>query len=194
MTARYNTLVEHWIYISLTHLLSSPLCGLRKSEVGQCIVFQQHRSGWWRWGGKWFLSNALYELLNVIHEDRGWCFGNFSLSSLDLTILSLVPEFRNLTLDSPQIRLIVNRSNSVLDIRSVFLFLFQGKISLTVYFITEKMTWMDIPLLAASWPELFPVIWHNKTWQNYMNIRSNISQLLWSVMNLSHITYIYNIE
>ena len=38
--------------------------------------------------------------------------------SLDLTLLSLVPEFRNLTFESPQIRLIVNRSSSVLDIRS----------------------------------------------------------------------------
>ena len=53
---------EHWVYISLTHVLSFPLCGLRKSEVGQCIVFQQHLSGWWRWGGKWFLSNALKNL------------------------------------------------------------------------------------------------------------------------------------
>ena len=40
------------------------------------------------------------------------------LFSLDLTLLSLVPEFRNLTFESPQIRLIVNRSSSVLDIRS----------------------------------------------------------------------------
>jgi len=57
-------------------------------------------------------------------EVGGWTMHCFSTASewlmalsLDLTILSLVPEFRNLTLDSPQIRLIVNRSSSVLDIR-----------------------------------------------------------------------------
>jgi len=36
--------------------------------------------------------------------------------SLDLTILSLVPEFRRIGLDSPRIRIIIDRTNSVLDI------------------------------------------------------------------------------
>jgi len=38
-------------------------------------------------------------------------------ASLDMTILSLVPEFRRIGLDSPRIRLIIDRTQSVLDIR-----------------------------------------------------------------------------
>lgn len=56
-------------------------------------------------------------------DDGGWewhCASTGSewlmALSMDLTILSLVPEFRRIGLDSPRIRLIIDRANSVLDV------------------------------------------------------------------------------
>ena len=142
------------------------------------------------------LVKCFKELMNVIHEDRSWCFGNLRIFTFQPwpdhpESCAWVPK--------PNSRFSSNQAHSQqIQFRTwhqvCFPVSFPRQNVPYIYFITEKMTWMDILLLAASWPELFPVIWHNKTWQNYMNIRSNISQLLWSVMNLSHIIYMYNIE
>jgi len=57
-------------------------------------------------------------------SDGGWVWHCASTGSewimalsLDISILSLVPEFRRIGLDSPRIRLIIDRTNSVLDIQ-----------------------------------------------------------------------------
>ena len=63
-------------------------------------------------------SRGLSLIWKLLFSQLSWCYLHISfIFSLDLTLLSLVPEFRNLTFESPQIRLIVNRSNSVLDVR-----------------------------------------------------------------------------
>lgn len=56
-------------------------------------------------------------------SDGGWSWHCASTGSewlmavcLDLIILSLVPEFRRIGLESPRIRLIIDRTNSVLDV------------------------------------------------------------------------------
>ena len=146
------------------------------------------------------------ELMNVIHEDRSWCFGNLRIFTFQPwpdhpESCAWVPK--------PYSRFSSNQAHSqqiqFCSWHQVCYYVSLPKARFPWLFISLQRRWRGWIFFFWQPRGLSFSLWFNKTWQNYINIRLNICinmkrlwifnlvsvKLLWSVMNFSHIIPTY---